>query len=502
LTSGRGVAAALQVRPQRHEPSIVNQGAERLSLTKTVAETITCRGRKYSPGRSKEDRMKSLIVTVLAAATVGLPAQDIRNYGMGRMSILLESDINRIDLYDFGENPAGLLLARAPVRNTSGDAGYIPMSLWGEDAAGDYAITEVLASGYGRTPAGESSFTIWGIGQPLPNELLEFLPVRAIGYVGDEHIYPSRPSGAVLRTRSRGTASAFQGTWSHLEERRRYDSATVNTPQLYLAHAGEAGPIDWGADLLAFYAMASERRSSAQFLGAGVGGGIAVPGDMLSFGANANYYHPWYRTASGEYSESYDGHAARANAAAVLTALDTLRLGARAGYKWADVEELDFYSPWAGIRAVYEPTGVPLVAGAGATWAVWHPTYRYYYDTKEDSLTLAAGAAFRIPVWLLGIEVHRTALGATRESGNRRENERLTFNLGSELNVGPAHVRAGAALCLTGTETRDTTMCYTGGLGLDLDGIWLDLAYNYIRSPARYTEHLVYLAAKFGDSGP
>ncbi|UCG42599.1 MAG: hypothetical protein JSU73_12170 [candidate division WOR-3 bacterium] len=445
--------------------------------------------------------MKPLIVTILAAATVGLSALDIRNYGMGRMSILLESDINRIDLYDFGENPAGLLQARAPFRKTS-EPEYIPIPMWGEDELGDYSVTELLASGYGHTPARESSFTVWGIGQPLPNELLEFLPVRAVGYVEDRHIYPSRPSGGLLRTRSGGTANVFQGSWSHLEEKRRYDSVTVNTPQLYFARAGEAGAIDWGADLLAFYAMASQRRNSAQFLGAGVGGGIAVPGDMLSFGANANYYHPWYRTASGQYSQTYDGHAARANAAAVITALDTLRLGARAGYKWADVEKLDFYSPWAGLRALYAPTGVPLVAGAGVTWAVSHPTYPGYYDTKHDSLTLAAGAAFRIPVWLLGIEVHRTALGSTHGTGDRRENERLTFNLGSELSAGPAHVRAGAAFSLTGTETRDTTMCYTGGLGLDLDRIWLDLAYNHIRKPGRYTEHLVYLAAKVGDTGP
>jgi hypothetical protein len=470
-------------------------------LTKTEAEAINL-SRSEALSASKEDRMKPLIVMILAAATAVSAAPDIRNFGMGRMSILLESDINRIDLYDFGENPAGMLQARAPVRNTSEEIEYMPSSLWGDGAVGDYSITEVLATGYGHTPAGESSFTVWGIGQPLPTELLEFLPVRAVGYVEDAHIYPSRPSGVLLRTRSGGTANAFQGSWSHLEQHHRYDSITVNTPQLYFAHAGEAGPIDWGADLLAFYGMASERRSNAQFLGAGVGGGIAVPGDMLSFGANANYYHPWYRTAYREYSESYDGHAARANAAAVLTALDTLRLGARAGYKWADVEELDFYSPWAGLRALYEPTGVPLVAGAGATWAISHPTYPDHYDTKDDSLTLAAGAAFRIPVWLAGIEVHHTTLGWTYGDGDRRENERLTFNLGSELSVGQAHVRAGAALCLTGTETRDTTICYTGGLGLDLDGLWLDLAYNYIRRPERYTDHLVYLAAKFGDAGP
>jgi hypothetical protein len=424
-------------------------------------------------------------------------AQDIRNLAMGRLTLLTESDVNRLDLYDYGLNPAGLWRAEPPRLPQAGEEGSTFNDLYseGEQALPEYSSTDIFAPFYRHSVSG-NSLDKWAIGQPFPNELTDFMPVPwgSLGYSFEP--YPSRPSGAYLRSRTSDLAIAAQGSWSHGEHKFLYDSVTVNTPQASFTQAGSAGAIDYGFDVGAFYLMASERRTSAQVFAPGVGAGIVMPLEGFSWGVDADYYHPFFSEASGTWDTTMNGNGVKAGAAILFKPLDSLKVALRGGYKWTNVAGLKFTSPWAGARAGFSTPDVPVVAGLEAAWAGTHTIYSDY-DDRLDSLSLAGGVGFRVPAWFIGLEVRHTTAG---EKFDSLATKTLAITAGTEVNVGMSRIRGGY-----GRSARDTlvfkgsaTQWVTAGFGLDLSGLQLDLAYNHVVHPGKDKDDIVYASVRFG----
>jgi hypothetical protein len=441
------------------------------------------------------------IAVLVIAMTV--PAQDLRNLGMGRLSALLESDIHRIALYDFGENPAGLLSAAPPTRGAGPEQndGSPVSSPWGsEENAAGYTVSEAFLSGWGIHPRGDSHpFPIWSVGQPLPADFQDIVPLGALGIAGRQ-IFPSRPAGGYLRQSDGSFALAARGCWSHFEGN---GQATVNVPELGFEAANRLTGLDVGYRAVAFYGMGNQYGGSAQYLGVEGGAGVAVPGEILSGGACVDYYHPMYHVKYGSFFDTtYHSNAARGRGALVLQPIDTLKLGLKAGYTWADIMQTRTLTPAAGMRALYEPAGVPLAAGLEAAWMKATPYHHGETGSSYDSLYLGGGLGLRLPVLFLGAEVQRTAWGSNNTDA-RAEHSRLSLNFGAEVNFGVAHVRAGF-LQATGKGSEgyaDTLRCYTGGLGFDLEGLWVDVAYN-LEVPGRSAyEHMLQLSVKFTGAG-
>ena len=304
-------------------------------------------------------------------------AQDIRNLAMGRLALLAESNVNRLDLYDYGLNPAGLWRAAPPGVPSEGEEAPVFNSLFGgeEDVLPEYSSTQVFAPFYGHTALGDS-FDQWAVGQPFPSELTDFMPVPYSEFGYGYEPYPGQPSGAFVRSRTSDGASAIQGAFSHGERQ----SLKINTPQAGYVGAGSAGAIDYGYDANLFCILASEPHTSVQLLGPGLGGGIVMPSQAFSWGVNADYYHPFVREAFNGHGTTKHGSGIKGGAAMLFQPMDSLKLALRGGYKWTSAAGLKFTSPWAGLRAGYSTPDVPVVAGLEAAWAGTHRVYDYYDD--------------------------------------------------------------------------------------------------------------------------
>jgi hypothetical protein len=425
-------------------------------------------------------------------------AQDIRNLAMGRLTLLAESDVNRLDLYDYGLNPAGLWRAVPPRSSGEGEEAPPFSNFLGGDGEvlPEYSSTQVFAPFYGHSVPGDS-FDQWAIGQPFPNELTDFMPVPwgELGY--SFYPYPSRPSGGYLRSRNSDGATAVQGSWSHGEHNFGNELLAVNTPQASYVQAGSAGAVDYGFDANAFCILVAEGRSSAQVLGPGLGGGLVVPSEAFSWGVNADYYHPFFREASGSWDTIMNGNGFKAGAAMLFEPMDTLKVALRGGFKWTKVAGLTFASSWAGARAGFSPPDVPVVAGLEAAWAGTHTMYSGYNDML-DSLSLAGGVGYRVPVWFIGVEARHTTAGEKLDS---LPTKTLALTAGTEVNVGISHIRGGY-----GRSAQDTlvfkgsaTQWVSAGFGLDLSGLQLDLAYNHVVRSDTDKDDIIYLSVRFGE---
>ena len=74
---------------------------------------------------------------------------------------------------------------------------------------------------------------------------------------------------------------------------------------------------------------------------------------------------------------------------------------------------------------------------------------------------------------------------------------RLVVKAGTEVRLGHLHLRGGAVRVETGYALRETVWDLTGGVGLYVGGIQLDLAYRHGLFGHEVEEHLVQLSAKF-----
>jgi len=450
--------------------------------------------------------MTRLMVVALTVVATAL-AQDVRNMAMGQLSLLLESDINRLDMYDFGRNPAGLYRA-APVRfaGSEEDEGiYQGFDFLDEGATlPEYSYTEVSLTGYTLKAEGIDLFDVYSIGQPIPSEMYDFMVPNY--YTTGLEIFPyrARPAGGYMRSRGSGGATMFEGGWSNAGLKYSEDSRqTMNTPQLAFGRAGSAGPVDYGFSAFGCYIMESEPGISGQLLGPGVGAGLVMPASAFSWGADVVYYHPVLHESWAGGDTTLQGNVLGPGVSFLAQPVDSLRFGLRGEYRYTRLAEATYESPWASLRGLFSRADIPVVAGVEATWT---KTTLVSGDTASTGTFIGgAGLGLRIPVLFVGAEARYTMFGESAfDSVGLRT---LALQAGAEVSFGVSHLRLGygrSSMTYTGDTSKVNRAFITGGFGIDLATGRMDLAYNYLpHDPAqsyarKYTEHVLYLSFKFG----
>jgi hypothetical protein len=442
--------------------------------------------------------MKTMLLLLgVMPALVFAGLGDVPILGMGGMSLVWESDMNRLDMYDFGQNPAGLLRAM-PARFAGGEQ-MAQGAGGGEDALSDYSYVDGYATVFG-TSGVDSLFHRWAVGQPLPNELQNFLPIPMGEFVNFE-TYPSEPLGAIYRSRNLGVASSYGLSWSHAAQGR---SLTVNTPTLNYQRSGTLGSLDYGAEASAFYFMGSAGGATLNFLGPGVGLGIASPGESFGWGVDAHYFHPWFDMSSP--SVKINGSAVVGGGTMLFHPSDPLKVGVRAGYKWTKVDVLKFMSPWLDARAIYQSAESPMVYGGDLSWGDVNTSYpTFHYASKLDTLGLGFGVGARTTDWFAGCEAHFSSAGA-RLLDSLATNT-LVLQAGSEVTLGATQLRLGFGRTMTivphnpGYYGTPGSYVLTAGAGMELNGLHLDIAYNLISGLSDANEHLLYVRVGSGSGG-
>lgn len=441
--------------------------------------------------------MKMVLSVMAALALVAaLEAGDVRNLGMGRLSLLAESELNRLDLFDFGHNPAGLLRS-APVSFSTGEDEHTGYTGSEEGMLDDYSYVEFFATGFGTTGQGKA-FRQWAFGQPVPNELTEYMPVPLSAFGARFVPYPSRPLGGYWRSRASNVATAFSGAWSHGEEQ---GYLWLNTPRADFTRSGSFGELDYGIEASAFYMSAGSHYGDAQFLGPGVGVGIAGPSETFTWGLDARYYHPFFNMTSP--TVKINGNSLAGGGELLMRPAEPIKVGARAGVKWTVVDELQFMSPYAALRMSYVQPEGPFVAGAEAEWSDVKTSYpAFWYYEHSDSLGLAGGIGLNNPDWFAGLEAHYSRLGLNpldSTAGNS-----LALQAGVEINLGSTLVRAGYGRSAPGNDYFSKhmhTTWITAGVGLNFSGMTIDIAYNLVNRATPVGEHLLYLVVRSDRSG-
>jgi hypothetical protein len=392
----------------------------------------------------------------LLALLAGATGQDIRGIAMGRLSLIVRSDLNRLDLVDFGDNPAGLVSAPPPFED--------------EDVPGDYANCELFGSLYREVLSFQE---VLSIGQPVPLGAARLLPPQPLNDWWTGLSYPSRPAGFNYRSRRGNSVTRAQADFSHfhLFEPEREDYA-LSTPELQVAWAHRTGWLDLAFDIMGFDAI---ERNRVHNTGAGILLGAAQVQDRCDLGVNFGYLHTRGMGSAGTSGE----HAARGVGTVIFQPLDLLKLGVNAGYRWATREPGWYHSPGIDVSCILDPPTSMLVVGLDLKWGGSYPSTPDLAWGKEDSFAMVFGAGLAGRSWFAGLEIS----GLREHEVWQQQPFRIGWTdvrVGGEVDIGRFLVRAGAKHVITGADPGMGTAqgCLTAGLGWVHGPVRLDLAYN------------------------
>jgi hypothetical protein len=425
-------------------------------------------------------RMMAGALAMLFALAAG---QDVRGLGMGRLTLVLESEVKPFDMHGFGENPAGLYRSKLPC-TASGDS----------TTAARTSVLELYAPGCVWRYAGEPPYE-WAIGNPLPSQFQECFPQYMTGIVdmsGWYHLtgdwipyvpFASRPSGALWRYRST-FAFAVKGAWSYATF--NGSPFRINTQELDVAAAVPLGRLDIGLELPAslvndtFYVR-------EQFAFVGYRLGVVVPLRMMELGAvvSADWPHAFADIPPIVSGWISTGRREDYSLQAMLRPVDWLKLGAAGGHRKASTGAV-FTSPWAGLRAECRPKNLPFLSGFEAEWARLRTHQPTHEIDQMDSVGVGAGLGVRLAPLLAGAELHFAQRTHPEDTGAVLKPNLIT-NYGAELNLGKAQVRLGFLHSVRPVRiapgTGFNTYTGTAGFGFDFASLRADVAWNHTYRP-------------------
>jgi len=440
-------------------------------------------------------RLAAGALVVLFALAAG---QDIRGLGMGRLTLVLESEDRPFDMYGFGGNPAGLFRSQ------------LPWTAYDRAVAARRSVLELYVPASSWRYAGELPYE-WAVGNPLPGQFQECFPQYMTGSFQDRwyHLtgdwipyvpFAYRPSGVFWRYR--GTyAFAVHGAWSYAAM--GGTQSHISTPELDAAAAVPLGPFDIGLELpasLVTDALPGDREQSA-FVGYRLG--VVVPLRMLQLGAalsQGNRYafvdippiaHGWISVGTvGSYALQ-----------AMFAPAAWFKLGVIGGHSSANTGPV-FTSPWASLSARARPMNLPILAALTAEWARMQTNQPTFEVDQMDSVGIGAGLG--VEIWRLrgGAELHFAQRTYPEDTGSERYSN-WTTNAGAELRLGVLQVRLGyehSVRPIVGVPgvgfNRHTA---TAGLGLTVASVRADIAWNHSYWPfGNETEEELHLDLKHG----
>lgn len=419
---------------------------------------------------------------------------------MGRLTLVLESEVKPFDMYGFGGNPAGLYRSEFP-RTTSGDSA----------AAVQTSVLELYVPGNLWRDAGEPPYE-WALGNPVPGQVQRCFPHYMQDLVFEEwyHMkgdfipyvpFAERPSGFSWRYRG-AFAFAVRGAWSYAKLP-DYQAGYISTAELGLAAAVPLGPVDLGLDLPASLTTNTWPYIREQSACIGYRLGVVVPLRMLQLGAVV------YEDCPQAYADIppivtgwiSTGSAGGFALQVLFQPADWLKLGAAGGQRYASTGPV-FTSPWASLRAESRPENLPILAALNAEWTRMRTSQPEMDIDQMDSIGIGAGLGAKVWRLMGGAELHYTQRTYQEDTGVVR-NPNWVANVGSEFGLGAFQVRLGyehevrPIVDLPGYGFNKYTG--TAGLGLNIASVRADVAWNHSYWPfGKEVEDEVHLDLKRG----
>jgi len=419
---------------------------------------------------------------LLAGAARG---QDIRGLGMGGMRFIVTGDADRLDLYGFGDNPAGLVSAPPPLEE----------STW----SGDYTSGELYLAGLSMS---FERFLDLSFGQTVPPVVRRIQPVEIAGTDWYNAESPARPAGFSCRSRRGATAFAGRASFAWLQTSDSSVPAwTTAVPELSGTWCASSGRYDYGADLSVFDVM---EKSGVQHAGAGSVVGIGRQTGTTSWGASAGYVQ--VRTLDGSSAEDpHTDHGARGTATYIFEPARNLRVGGQADCRWGAEQGAGRLAPALRVRALYDPPGP---GGTADAELAWFSSYAERGPAWLNRLGVeyALGLGYRMGNLLTGVEFSGSdeRYAWPGEAGPWSGYARTDLMLGAEYRLAGLCLRTGAGFGGRGTTgvTWISYMTAAAGIGWQRGPLRLDLAYNKNKYESNFTwfdwsSHLVVLSLRY-----
>ncbi len=346
----------------------------------------------------------------LAAGAMGMLlcayaiASPVRIIGMGMTDLILEDESNRINLYDFGGNVAGLY---------TDERGS---SLEGFLSYGSVSYSDTSGSL-------EPEITRWG----------GFIPTDIVLSVNTFTALGGLPAGGVFTYRSpAGYAAAaktmFSSTSTHYESIDRTDDATA--PLFGAAFAKHFGMYDIGAE--GEYASITiknnqddtEIHASLKTIDAGFAAQVSP---LFAFGLNGGLGFPGAEVTLIGTEEDFSGSAFQGGTQGVATITGLGRIGAKVDFINAnlgaemtsggvthDIGDLHLSDLNFETRALFASMLFPVRAGAVVGYETFHPEFEgegtslFDIDMQMNTVRFGVGLGYMLPMVTPGFQYRLT----------------------------------------------------------------------------------------------
>lgn len=378
-----------------------------------------------------------VLLLLLVACAASTP---VRIIGMSAIDLLIEDESNRINLYDFGGNVAGL---------------------YGDERGSSF---EGFLS-YGRVSFSDSSgglepeITRWG----------GFLPTDASVTVNTFTALGGLPAGGVFTYRSpQGYAAAaramYSSTSTYYESSERTDDAT--SPLFGIAFANHFGT--WDAGAMGEYASikVSNNQDDTEIYASmkTVNGGITMQvSPMFSLGfkgglgfpaAEMDVFNTDYNASGSAFGGGIQTVGSIPGLAKIGARFDFLNANlsaeATSGNVTVDLGDLHYTDLGIDTRMLFASAFFPLRAGVMVAYGMNHPEFEgegsslFDIDMQITTVDVSFGLGYQLPFLLPGFQYsHSNQNSDDKLNDTRVAASTWEVGVGGESSIGPFMLRGG-----------------------------------------------------------
>ncbi len=384
--------------------------------------------------------MTKLLCSILIIIVISpLQATTTRLKSMGNLQIAIDDNTNKIDLFNFGNNPCGLFCNE--------DTSVVDFDiLYGEESSKTDTIT------------GDTTYTTFG--NAIPYDLLEFIPTYSSAFF--QYLpFPALPVNRlfyVKRSKSekpdiwgnipKKQAVGFLVTYGRLNQKFSDGKESAGGPTIALIydklispnlHLGfEGGYIYTGYN-------GDQEFEKATLSDINLTPAVAfVPNPSITIGAKVDYHHPSVTFGTGDNELSYSGNAVNFSLSTIGNFINYLEVGALVGYKILSAKEENDNFSLKGLdvrlRPRYSLPNLPLAIGGlidikKSAMLNSSENGDTIYQNEYSRMIFGGGPVLNMKHFLLGFEYIFSTLNEKERFIDRDSTKTFTntFRIGGEI---------------------------------------------------------------------
>ncbi len=445
----------------------------------------------------------AVICIFLLLCCAPMYATPARIIGMGFLDLIVDDESNRLNLFDYGRNIAGLY------RDERGSTVYTSIA---------YGTVKQSDSG----GALESEITYWGVALLSETSMMVSTLSR----------FPGVPIGAVVTYRMEDRlaisgSGLYSKTTTHSESAQRTEEASW--PIGGVAFSRKLGVLDVGAR--GEYTMISISNNQGDLAVNGslklLEGGVAANlSPMLDIGVSAGFGFPDAGFTLSNVENNFSGNSVSAGLQGILSVPGLLKVGAKFDFFNAnlsgettygnvtinigDISLTDFSF---GSRLLFSSILFPLKAGLSIDYKTTHPQFDgedlsfLDFDYTQSSTHIGTGMSYAMPFLTPGIQytLLNENISDNLDNGETVNSSRWDLRFGGEARLTVLSLRAGYIISRhdpnTGTdddEFKGRSITVGTGLQIPLQPFKVEIAFvNQQTNPEDYRETENSLSAVF-----